>query len=100
MSDKYFNIEELEQKRFEAIKNLETIDKQLAQAKTEEEKVKQEKLRAEKEVRQKELNEAFEKYYELKKAFIKDYNYYSTSTSESFKDMDATIKALARFWWF
>ena len=100
MPDKKFNIEELEQQCFEAEKNLKTLHEQLNKAKKEEEEVKQEKLRAEKEIRKKELDEAFEKWERLRKAFIRDYGYYSTSTSESFKDIDSITEKLFGFRWF
>jgi len=100
MSDKNFNIEELEQQCLEAEKNLKTLHEQLNAAKQEEEKTKQEKLKAEKEARKKELDEAFNRYCKLKQDFLKDYGYYSTSTSESFKDIDSIIEKLYGFRWF
>jgi chromosome segregation ATPase len=100
MSDKKFNIKELEKQYFEAEMNLDAIKEKLDKAKKEEEETRQEKLRAEKETRQKELDEAFKKYCQLKQDFIEDYGYYSTSTSESFKDIDATIEKLFKFGWF
>ena len=97
--EKKFNIEELEKQCLEAENNLKSLQEQLNKAKQKEEEIKQEKLRAEKEARQNELDEAFEKYNRLFKEFIRDYGYYSTSTNESFKDIDAITKSLLRFNW-
>lgn len=66
--------------------------------KQEEESRKKAELALEKENRKRELDEAFENWNKLRKEFIKDYGYYSTSTSESFKDRDSIIEAI--FGWF
>lgn len=97
MSDKKSNIEELEEQYLEAEMNLDAIKEKLDKAKKEEEEARQERLRATKEARKKELDEAFEKWDKLRKEFIRDYGYYSTSTSESFKDINSIIEKL---WWF
>lgn len=99
MSDKKFNIKELEEQYFEAEMNLDAIKEKLDKAKKEEEEARLERLRAQKDARQKELDEAFEKWDQLRKEFIRDYGYYSTSTSESFKDIDAIAKKLFGFRW-
>ena len=67
--------------------------------KREEEERKQAELAITKEARKKELDEAFEKWNKLKNAFIRDYGCYSTSTSESFKDIDSIIESLVKFRW-
>lgn len=100
MSDKKMNAKELELECLKAEETLKALHEQLDKAKKEEEEIKQEKLRAEKEVRQKELDEAFEKWDKLRKEFIRDYGYYSTSTSESFKDIDSITEKLFGFRWF
>jgi predicted nucleic acid-binding Zn-ribbon protein len=100
MSNKKFNIEELEKQYLETEMHLEDIREQLNKAKKKEEEMKQEKLRVEKEARKKELDEAFEKWDKLRKEFIRDYGCYSTSASESFKDIDSTIEKLFKFGWF
>lgn len=99
MSDKKFSIEELEQQCLEAEKNFKTLHEQLAQARKEEEEVKQAKLKEEKEIRRKELDEAFERFNKLRNAFVRDYGWYSTSSSESFKDIDSIIEKLYGFRW-
>lgn len=68
--------------------------------KREEEERKQAELIANKEARRKELDEISEKYNKLLTEFIRDYGYYSTSTSESFKDTDSIIEKLCGFRWF
>lgn len=68
--------------------------------KVEEEKRKKEELALKKEARQKELDEAFENWNKLRREFIKDYGYYSTSASESFKDIDSITETLFGFKWF
>lgn len=98
--EKKYTVEELEQQCLEAEKHFKFLHEQLDKAKKEEEETRQEKLRAEKEARIKEVNEAFEKWDELRKRFISDYGYYSTSTSESFKDIDSIIEKLYKFRWF
>lgn len=100
MSGKKLNIEELEFECRRAEEELKTLHERLDKAKKEEEKTRQEKLRAEKESRQRELDEAFEKWNKLRNAFVKDYGYYSTSTSESFKDIDSITEKLFGFRWF
>ena len=94
MTNKDFSITELEQKCKELGDQYEDMKKILKEKKQEEENKKQEKLRAEKEVRKKELDEAFENWNKLRKEFIKDYGYYSTSVNESFKDRDSIIETI------
>ena len=99
MSENKFIIEELKRQYREAENNFNIISEKLYQARQEEYKIKQEKLKAEKETRKKEVEAALEKYYKLKEEFIRDYGYYSTSTSGSFEDMDTVIETLVKFWW-
>lgn len=86
--NKEFTIEELKQMYEEATNESKTIGKMLRQKEKEEENRKAAQLALEKETRKNEVDEAFKHYYALKNAFIKDYGYYSTSVSESFKDIN------------
>ena len=67
--------------------------------KREDEERRKAELASIKEARKKELDEAFEKWNKLSNEFIRDYGWYSTSTSESFKDIDSTIEKLFKFGW-
>lgn len=98
MENKY-NVEELEKQYLEMSMGLDAIKEKLDKARKEEEEAKQAKLEEEKEARKKELDEAFERFNKLRNAFVRDYGWYSTSSSESFKDIDSIIEKLYGFRW-
>lgn len=81
MEKKNFTAEDLRKQCEEAKKNYETLNEQLKQVEQEEEENRRAQLAIEKESRKKEVDEAFDKYNELLKAYIKDYGVYSITTS-------------------
>lgn len=73
---KDYTTEELAKACEEAKKNYEAISEQLTKALKEEEDKKKAQLALEKENRKNEVDKAFENYYTLLKAYIKDYGSY------------------------
>lgn len=78
---KDFTAEDLRKQCEEAREKFEALNEQLKQVEQEEEERKKAQLAIEKENRKKEVDEAFDKYNELLKAYIKDYGVYSITTS-------------------
>jgi hypothetical protein len=70
---KDFTVEELKKMHTDLLKETNTIGEMLKQKEKEEEDKKKAQLALEKEARRKEVDEAFEKFNELQKAYIKDY---------------------------
>lgn len=77
---KEFTIEELKKMYEDALKESNTIGEMLRQKEEDEEDRRKAQLALEKENRKKEVDEAFNKYNELVKAYIKDYGSYSTAS--------------------
>ena len=93
-------IEELEEQYKKIAEEYDTLGKQLKERKRKEAELKEAALKSEQETRKKEIDDAFNKYKTLLSTYVKDYGSYSTSTSESFKDINPTILTNPFFWWF
>ncbi len=78
---KEFTIEELKKMYEDALKESNTLGEMLKQKEKDEEDRKKAQLALEKDNRKKEVDEAFEKYNNLRKAYIKDYGAYTTTIS-------------------
>ena len=95
---KSINIEELKKQCEEAKNNFETLNEQLKKAEQEEEARKQAKLALEKEARAKEIDAAYDKYYELLSAYVKDYGIYSKNSKvNNFSDLINSV--FNESWW-
>ena len=70
---KDFTVEELKKMHTDLLKEANTIGEMLKQKEKEEKEKKKAQLALEKESRKKEVDDAFEQFYKLKKAYIKDY---------------------------
>lgn len=94
------SIEELEAQYKKIIDKCNSLEKQISKKKQEEKELKESALKSEYNTRKKEVDEALKRFQELKRAFIKDYGYYSTFTNEAFKDTDFITLTHYPFWWF
>lgn len=95
---KKINVEELKKQYEEAKSNFETLGEQLKKAEQEEEARKQAKLASEKEARAKEVDAAYDKYYKLLCAYVKDYGIYSKESKvNNFSDLINSV--FHESWW-
>ena len=86
MSDKKFNIEELEKQCLEAEEKFKTLHEQLTKAKEDEAKAQRKKLEAEKDARYKEVIDAYANFEELRSNYVNDYGCFTFKTTNLNQD--------------